>query len=139
MSGVPVISWLRALLYIFFIYSLFSKINDSLLQSGKTCAWRPRVLAVSLIVVIIGSFFISYDMTLRDSLITSCVILVIQVVLMQRAQRVINCLSGDPLGTSNRRVTWANAVWVVTGLLLWTVSLLALGMLAENAGLLHGV
>lgn len=125
-SGVPVMAWLRALFAVFFIYSLFLKINDSLLQSGKVCEWRPRLLAVSLIVVIIGSWVISYDMTLHDALITSCLVLIMQIALMLRAQRVINCLCDDPQGMSNRRVTWANAVCVVSVMLMWAVGLLSL-------------
>ncbi|MBD8492720.1 hypothetical protein [Pseudomonas syringae] len=77
-------------------------------------------------------------MTPEQLWLISVLLTITMLVLMLRAQRVINGVSGDPQGMSNRRVTWINALWMVASLVLTVASIVMLAALAEQGYLQYG-
>lgn len=49
---------------------------------------------------------------------------------LAKSQAAANVASGDPQGVSNHRLTMANYVWIVIGILLYAMVILGYGMIA---------
>ncbi|NWD27477.1 hypothetical protein HX864_29720 [Pseudomonas yamanorum] len=40
-------------------------------------------------------------------------------------QRAVNQVESDPEGEANKRLTWANGIWIVIGLCLYTIGIMS--------------
>lgn len=120
----------RTLFPIFFTHSLTGAVDHRLKKSSQAYAWSPGLLATAFVMMQIAS-------SLCDRLAwkeigspyTDWVAFALMPPIgyvLWRIQDAANHACGQPDGDSNRRITWANGVWLVLGALLW---LLVLAML----------
>jgi hypothetical protein len=118
-TGANILPLLRAYFNVFFVYSLFQRINQGIEQSGRSVAWSPKFRAVTLIGVqlltMIPGLFFFFEL----SLILSLVLLGVNTSLLIGAQRAINYLEEDPRGEGNAKFTPLNYLWMLVGILWW--------------------
>ncbi len=112
----------RAIFSIFFAHALFRRIDDAV-DPGQDVAWRPQSLATLYVIfAIIGNlsdrlprFGLDYEWVA----VASVTALLMIAYVLYRAQVVANLACGDADGRSNARITLANVIWILLGLLLW--------------------
>lgn len=120
---------LRGVLDIFFLYSLFSKVDHQMIESGRVYCWKPKLRAVALIVLVLLGTMQSYFFGIYVTLFFGCVIPVVNTYLLVGAQRAINFLEKDPKGRSNARFTALNYFWILIGLCFWGVFIWGMAIL----------
>jgi hypothetical protein len=126
----------RAIFTIFFTHSLFRRVNETIEAQDLEYSWDPGTLATWYVLAQIANRIMD---RLPDS--TDKVVVPIELIIMLPvvgyilccAQRAINVACGDPTGASNKRLTWANYLWLVIGFL--TLVLILLGLYADSHGL----
>jgi hypothetical protein len=118
----------RAIFSPLFAHRLFELIA----QHGSPAV--PRFAASSMatlyVVLMVASWIID---RVQDNLVldvASIVLALLAVYPLLAAQEAANAAAGDPQGSSNSRMTALNYVFIVLGILLW--SLVALGLLAPE-------
>jgi hypothetical protein len=116
----------RAIFAIFFVHALFRAANDQRDRGpAKLPAWNHSQQATIIVLLLIISQVL--DRLSNNSIgspITDCMALLLLVPLVAcfaSAQQKINEACGDPLGESNSRFTAANYIWMLIGVLLWTL------------------
>ena len=120
----------RGLFFIFFVNSLYRKVQEKITQGGRSLAWNPSGLAAALIVVTIVDRVLTkmsgknIGSPITDYLSFVMVGVIIAVTIP--AQRAINFAESDPEGSSNSKLTGANYFWIVLGALLWLLCLVGL-------------
>jgi len=93
-------------------------------------SWSPNLIATVFVLLTIVNRIA--DRVMPEELISGWVILFsaslwfILPALLVPAQKAINVACDDPDGSSNRKLTAANYVWLLLGLLMWAVVLLGL-------------
>lgn len=122
-TGERVTPVLRGLFAIFFVHALFERVAGRLVWAGIRTGWRSgghATLLVSLFLVdAILSAIASRGFGSPISDLLSILNLFPLYAFMARAQHYINLACGDPDGSQNDRLTFANYVWIVLGMLLW--------------------
>ena len=125
--GAEVTPFMRGIFWPFFIMPLFERINAGLQTTGEVCRWYPTLRGVSLIGVtvlsFIAPFFLDAPADTRLAFAIDVTTLAVTTYCFIGAQRAINRLAGDPEGTSNRKFTTANVVWIMLGGVYWVVVL----------------
>lgn len=120
----------RAIFSIFFVHSLFRKVQEKMERSGVTYDWNSNSLAGIVVALIIISNVL--DNTSAKSIGSpytdwlSVIILVPLVFTMHKAQLAINVSCDDAEGKSNDAFTWANYVWLTLGCMLWILAMIGL-------------
>ena len=127
-TGTEVLPVFRAFFNGFYVFSLFSRIQQALDVSGRTYQWFPTRRAVLLCIawaLPIISMMIEVDepffwiFTILDvGLFVACGWWLIG------AQRAVNFLHNDPLGKKNQALNFANGVWAVCGAVVWVLFIL---------------
>lgn len=121
----------RAIFSIFFVHSLFRAVNDK--KEGGAVpreGWNHGRTATTIVILVIVSRLLdrlasqSIGSPVTDLL--ALLILVPTIACFASAQTRINEACGDPEGESNNKLTVANYVWIVIGLLFW--ALVAIGI-----------
>lgn len=136
-SGIRMLPVMRAIFSIFFVNSLFRRINDRVEESGYIYQWSPGLMAVIFIVLSIMSGVvgmisaISVEYAVLDAV--STLFFPLTVWILYRAQSAINIACDDPQGERNAQLTPANFVWIAIGLLFW--ALVGLGFYDAFVGL----
>jgi hypothetical protein len=120
----------RAIFCIFFVHSLLRK--AAAYASSKQRRISDGFVALATVLVILmllGNVFdrlswngIGRPLTDYASFVT----LFISAWYFNVARQFINDASGDAAGRTNDSLTWANWIWIVIGLLVWTGSILDL-------------
>ncbi|MEL7184814.1 MAG: hypothetical protein AAFN50_00085 [Pseudomonadota bacterium] len=120
----------RGIFYIFFTHSLFTDVDTRLRDKDPDYSWSPNLIATLFVLLTIINRVA--DRVMPEALISGWVILFsaslwfVLPALLVPAQKAINAACSDPNGASNRKLTAANYVWLLLGLLLWAVVLLGL-------------
>ena len=124
----------RAIFSIFFVHSLFRAASDQRNRRyDQLPTWNHSLLATVIVILLILARVLdrlstkSIGSPATDLL--SLLILIPIIASFASAQDRINEACGDPLGQSNNRLTGANYVWMVIGLLIW--ALVGIGIFAE--------
>lgn len=129
--GAKIMPLPRAIFYIFFTHSLFSRIDATLRHQAVEYEWSPRLLATLFVIIsIAGSILDRLSMREIGSPLTdiaSLVILVPTMLIALQAQDAINRSQNDREGNSNRRLTISNYVWIALGTAFWM--LIAIGFM----------
>lgn len=115
----------RTFLGIFFMHSLFRKIDQQLKRHEKPYRWSPRLLASGLVfscILTIYPFLAPYGAGAQYlfPLITA----ILNFYCLLKAQAAINHLENDPEGLQNPNITIPNCVWIASlgfGLLLLVI------------------
>ena len=126
----------RAIFNIFFVYSLFSRIEERLKRNQAPYSFAAQGLAIGYIIIsVVGKISdqISYNggETLILELLSFMGMGVAYFILYQ-AQKAVNFALNDPQGSRNSQFTGANYVWMIFGAIFWLLVLIGLlGVVAE--------
>lgn len=127
-SGEKIWPVARAIFAIFFVHSLFRMASASRdRQSPGLPAWNHGPLATIIVILLILSHILdrlaskSVGSPVTDLL--GMLILLPVVACFASAQERINEACRDPRGESNSKLTVANYVWMVLGVLIWGLAL----------------
>jgi len=118
----------RAIFAIFFAHSLNRRIDDRLQQGGMDHRWHPSRSAtgyvfLTLVGVPVGLMSMAGNGWIE---LASYAIFAVTTWLLAGVQRAANAACGQPMGESNRQLTWANWIWLVLGGLFWALALIGL-------------
>jgi len=117
----------RAIFSIFFIHQLFEEIDHQIELNKVDYSWHPSALATVYIIAAIASWVV--DRFIGESgieLVLSFAPFLVMFTALYRAQSAINHAEKDPKGALNARLTAANILWLVPGLLLVAMVLLSI-------------
>lgn len=125
----------RAIFSIFFMHALNRNVDDSLREARTAHAWWPGVNATIFVLLSVVSG-ISDRLAARVETISWLdyvgIALILPIALTLAAtQRAANAACGDPAGAGNARLTLANWIWIVLGMLWW--ALIVIGLIPEEA------
>lgn len=120
-AGHFVLPLIRTFFSVFFIYSLFTRINQRIIASQRQFDWHPRSMALGLILVAMASVVAPWLLSLSLGLVLTILILALQTYCYSCAQEAINFAENDPEGLSNSTLTWANGFWMVMGVCVWAL------------------
>lgn len=124
-TGASVIPWLRSLFAVFFIWSLFTRIDLLSRTAGQNVRWSPRLRATGLILLAVlspATVYLQAFPVLFHTL--SSLMLVLMTLLTIRVQVVVNHAAGDSEGLRNARYDGANMLWIGIGLLFWAAGIM---------------
>lgn len=124
-TGAKVLPLVRAFFSVFFFYSLVMKISQKLALDGVSYRWWPRSLALGLIICAFLPYTYIWFVTSLTTLKLSICLMILQVSLAAQVQGAVNQVEGDPNGKANIRLTWANGIWIMIGLGLWSLGLIS--------------
>ncbi len=135
---------MRAIFQIFFMHSLFNKVDDDLKAQGKSFDWAPNMVATIYVVASVVSQLLDrlaeIEVGPQWLEFGSVLCLPILLITLLKAQDAINLSQNDPKGESNNRFTVWNILWLVPFALLWlfvgvalmdTLGVISLDALAE--------
>lgn len=109
----------RGLFSIFFIHSLFRKIDAMAVREGRGYVWNHTALATCYVIVQIiinvidrlpKTAYENYEIAVELLLMLGGIGFI-----LYSGQCAINVACGDPKGESNNKLTWANWLWLVIG------------------------
>lgn len=124
-TGAKVLPLVRAFFSVFFFYSLVMKISQKLALDGVSYRWWPRSLALGLIICAFLPYTYIWFVTSLTTLKLSICLMILQVSLAAQVQGAVNQVEGDPNGKANIRLTWANGIWIMIGLGLWSLGFMS--------------
>ena len=129
-TGDSVWPVMRCIFSIFFTHSLFRNVASSLRGNSITYSWSPEILAN---VYVISSIVANISNRLSVNNIGSPATDLLGFMFaytagwaIYRAQFAINAACNDPHGESNANITPANVIWIILGVLLWSLILLGI-------------
>lgn len=118
----------RAIFALFYAHNLAARIDDSLRGSGRRFAWAPATAATVYVVAQLISNLadrIPWPAAAEPIATIATLLMIVPTGwALLKFQRAANTACGDPDGGSNRRLTAANYVWLVLGVLVWLLVLL---------------
>jgi len=118
----------RAIFSIFFVHSLFNKVDDKLKEAESSFSWHPSALATTYVVLsVLGHITDSLSSAEVGSPYTDFISLLAVpffFYIMFKAQKAINTTENDLEGKSNSALTGANYFWVLFGIVLWAAVIL---------------
>lgn len=113
----------RAIFQVFFTHAFTSEVEHRLHRRGQQLDWSPKGLATAYVLLLIATNLADRVSGLAPELwwvsVVGIGLLPILAWTLARIQRAVNVAAGDPTGESNRRLTWANVIWLVVGGLMW--------------------
>jgi len=128
----------RAIFSVFFTHALFNEIDGLLQRNRVRHAWAPRMWATTYVIAAIASGIVGRTSDHMLAPVTAQLFLFALMVPMlwstYEAQRAANAAEGDPDGSSNKAITAANVIWIVIGVLWWSVVLLGMYILLFRGG-----
>jgi len=120
-TGAKVLPLVRAFCSVLFLYSLVMKIRQKLALDGTTYRWWPRATALGLIACGLLPFTYLFFVTAMTAMKLGVCLMIVQISLFVQVQGAVNLIEGDTQGEANNRLTWANAIWIVFGLGMWSL------------------
>jgi len=122
----------RAIFSIFFVASLFGKIEERIHEKKIDFLWNAGGWAGLYVIAYIANF-VTERMSAKEigSPYTDLIGLFLLIPLtlaLYKAQMAANAACGDPRAESNKTFTAANIIWIVIGSLFWL--LIAIGLIA---------
>ncbi|MET3459261.1 hypothetical protein [Pseudomonas kilonensis] len=120
--------WARGLLCIFFIHQLYRRANEKIRGSGRTFEWDYEQWATVYVVLTVGASLLNAVAKRVDgfAFLAGWLLLAIplRAYVVSQSQPMINFAANDPQASSNSRFTAWNYLFMVSGVLLWGLSLL---------------
>lgn len=130
-TGEKVLPLLRTILGMFFVYSLFMKIDRRMRAPGRNYQWYPRSLALGFILSWCASGALLWIPQVYLSFLLSCLCLFFYTFFLLQVQGAINFSENDSDGVSNSALTFANGAWIALGLGLWSLALFSVYLLSQ--------
>ena len=132
---------LRALLSIFYVYSLFKRIDSQASQLDDEHRFNTRVYAALFIITMILSNVFDHafgtdhpeDIINNVLIVASLLLFALSTIPMVKAQATANRVNGDLLGYLNHRYSFWNYLLILTGSILWI--LIIAGIIFNLTGL----
>lgn len=122
-TGIKVWPAVRAFFGAIMIFSLFSKVQKSLSESGRAYEWSPVVRGTLIFAITVACIIFSLigNATFIPAWLIVANLMVLGVIgfLLAGAQRAINFLETDPEGHGNSTLSFANGIWVGVFGYLW--------------------
>lgn len=132
-SGRPIWPLARTILALFYVPSLFCKIDRACKSKDERgmphwCAIGILYIFLPLAPFIIGmtygvyrgvAGFDSAPVGFWFEFLTGTAVFVFQSLIVLRVQRFINQANEDPNGQANERYSSGNAIWIFVGMLIW--------------------
>lgn len=110
----------RAIFSLFFIYSLFMKIDRQLRAANRHYNWRPYALMLCAVLRVGVNCYVVLVMTeLKAFFPIGLALLMFDMYCKLRVQAAINHLERDPEGLRNAKITLANFIWIALGGVIW--------------------
>lgn len=122
-TGERIWPWARGLFALFFYYSLAKRTRQKLQVIDASYDWWPRCLALALVMSALLPQVCNWLLEPLMALKINVCFLIVTAALVVQIQRAINHLEHDVEGDANRRVSWANGVWMVLGMSLFGLTL----------------
>ena len=125
----------RGLFLIFFLHSLFGRVEQKLTSGGQRFEGSANGLATGIVAIVIcnaifGQVALRAPVNLIWIVVVAIAAIVLQAPLFAKAQRNINAACGDPDGATNSGMTLANWTWAAIclayNLWIWSFSLAAI-------------
>ncbi len=118
----------RAIFSVFFAHGLNQEIDHRIRREGLRHRWSPALWATLFVVSTIAIRLIDRFLgtTLSPTVFLALLVAaqVANALFVFHSQRAANIASGDPEAVANRRLTIANGLWLLLGLLWWSLILL---------------
>ena len=131
-TGEPIWPVMRSIFAIFFVPSLFTRVDFSKDRLGIDKHWHPDALAGVYIFTAITSGVTNrlsaYSIGTPYISLMIFPLLFLECYILYRAQLMINLVCGDPEGSRNNRFNPVNIIFMVIGVCIWLI--LALGLMA---------
>lgn len=127
-TGERVLPLVRALFAIFFMYSLFRRVDKKIRQTGRSYVWSPLILTVTNVIAWIMFLLVDQGLWVKHPELASLWLIGaygLQLFTIIRAQCAINFCEGDDRGHSNAKLTVANWLWMALGLVIWPLIILS--------------
>ncbi len=121
-AGNKVLPFARTFFGVFFLYSLFIRVDRRVKAADRQFSWYPRSLALAMILLLFTNVVLNWLTDMRFSMVVSLLFLVPQIYCLLQVQDAINYAENDAAGLSNSVLTWANGVWIGVSLCLWTLA-----------------
>jgi hypothetical protein len=122
----------RTIFSIFFIHSLFYKVDEYATEKQRPLNWKVDTSATILVLLVIVSNICGRLWDKDIGLPLTGYIWIASIPAMyfscRNAQQFINISCGDPEGTSNSQLTGANWAWMVVGSIFWLLTVAGLLM-----------
>lgn len=113
----------RAIFQIFYMHSLFAKIDETLGRKKIEYSWSPSTLATGYVVLSILSQVLD-RLSAKEigspitDLLSFGILPLLMLILMQ-AQAAINLSQDDEFGSRNSQFSVANWLWILLGVIFW--------------------
>lgn len=134
-TGTPMWPVARSIFAIFYMHELNTE-ADHRAQKHGGLHWSPGNATAVYVVASIAGFVLdrmgAHDVGPPWLALAGLGMLAPATWALWRTQSAVNVACGDPRGTANNRLSWANWVWLAIGLLVWL--LLILGTVAILLG-----
>lgn len=121
-AGSKVLPLARTILGVFFVHSLFFRIDRRIKATGRQFGWYPGSLALGVLVLIFANIALNWMIDLRLSAVLGFLILILETYCFLRVQDAINYAENDVGGLSNSTFTCANGIWIGLGLCIWALT-----------------
>jgi hypothetical protein len=114
---------MRAIFALFFVHALFREVKASGRDDARVAAWDEGATATWLVLTLVASAITS-RLSARSigspfTDVAELLLMLPEVLLLARAQRMVNAACGDPAGVTNAGFTAANVAWMVLGGVVW--------------------
>lgn len=113
----------RALFSEFFVYSFFSRVDQSLHGKKLSHHWSPTLLATLYVLNAILNYFLEWfgyrEIGSPFTDVFSLLLIFFTYWILKSAQHAINISQGDLQGESNSQLTPLNFLWIMIGILMW--------------------
>jgi hypothetical protein len=124
-TATKVMPIIRALMGVWFVYSLFRKVDRRIYAMGHRYRWYPRCLALAFILFSALQSSQVWLIDLRLSLAILIALMALQVSCLMRMQEAVNYLADDVSARQNSTLTSMNWFWIVLGLCWWALCVAA--------------
>lgn len=135
-SNEKVIPILRAFFDVFFVHSLCSKIkriNPKIVPDGDSfLEWNATKYVLLVVLSRITDRLAENEVGMPYTYYVAFLLLPFSCNALCKIQKHINLAMNDEQGLTNSKLTWANYIWIIVGLIVWV--LLVLGGYLVSAG-----
>lgn len=119
-------AWARGWFWGLFIYNLFGKLDAELRKREHSTNWSHKFRGLVITpTYVLGILFATSLHPLHGGAL-AIVALAINTYMLVGTLPAVNLLANDPKGASNAHLTWANAIWLFIGLLVWASMVLSI-------------
>lgn len=114
-------AWARGLFWWLFAYNLFVKLDAELQERGQSIEWSHRRRGLVVLTAASGSLLLSL-LNPVYALLPQVLLTLLSAFMLIGTLPAVNALANDLNGEGNSRLTWANWIWLLVGILMWIIA-----------------